>query len=626
MSIALIPQPHSAKTGKGFFVLPTRGVTGISSNDLYPVADEARALFRRSTVGISVRGKPDTLRIAVRRNIRPGGYQLSIKAGGIVLEAASVAAASHGLHTLFQIKSQCRNGKLPQLTINDWPDFPERGLYYDVTRGRVPKLERLMEQVDILSQHKINQYQLYIEHVFQFRGHPDIGKGASPLSADDILKLDAHCRSRNIELVPSLASFGHLSTILKHKQYHQLAEDWGIGKYLSPEAKKLQTWQRHKGWTLAPANPKVYEFLDSLFAEFLPLFSSDRFNVCCDETWDIGLGQSYHITLKKGKGRLYLDHIIRLRDLAAKYGKRIMFWGDIIHHYPELIKDIPKDVTVLDWGYSFNHNFGRIQAFKKVGLPFFACPGTNSWVALFPRLHEAMHNIHSFAEAARKYGARGVLNTDWGDCGHGNMMETSWHGYLYAAEQAWNMDADRKTYTRRFCKLFLNIDDAAFAKAVEDIGDVSNLIFGRFYQSLWWHIFYAKPGDPVFHQQPDVAFVCRHGRIRKVRMVPDARLGRDGFKIVSQARKVILSKLGRPGIDPRGVLPYWLYSIDSLLHATRKMAAFGIGGRCTPALRRWFKKDMTRLMKRFEKLWMARNRRSNISDNLKRYRATIRAL
>ena len=626
MNPALIPQPHSLKKGKGFFHLPASGTIGISTNKLFLVAKRAMTLFKGSVVVTSFSGTASTLWIVLRDGIKTGGYRLLITSKGIVIQAESVVAASYGLQTLLQINSQCSDGRLQALKIDDWPDFTERGIYYDVTRGRVPKIERLMEQIDLLSAHKINHYQLYIEHVFKFAGHPEIGKGASPLTPDDIRKLDAHCRKRNVELIPSLASFGHMSNVLKHPRYRRFAEDWGIGKYLSPEAGKLQPWQRHKGWTLSPANPDVYKFLDSLFSEFLPLFTSDRFNVCCDETWDLGLGQSYKLCLKKGKGRVYLDHILKLRNLAAKYGKRIMFWSDMIRHYPELIKEVPDDVTILDWGYNFNEDFDRLRDLKKSRLDFFACPGTSSWVAPFPRLHEAMANIHGFAAAARKHGARGLLTTDWGDGGHGNFMENSWHGYLFAAEQAWNVNADRKDFTRRFCKLFMGIDELGFARAIEGLGDVVHLQFARYYQSFWSHVFFAKPDDDVFRQKEDAAYVCKNGKISRVRLVPDAKLGRATLKRMMKIRNAIAARTGKRGADLRRILPYWLFAADTLLHATRKMAAFGNDGENTPATRHALKKEMIALMKRFRKLWLARNRTSEIEITLKRYRRVIDAL
>ena len=71
-----------------------------------------------------------------------------------------------------------------------------------------------------------------------------------------------------------------------------MAEDWGVGKYVAPD-EDLKQAITIRGWTLSPANKKIYDFLDSLYAQFLPLFSSKRFNVCCDETWDLGLGRKW---------------------------------------------------------------------------------------------------------------------------------------------------------------------------------------------------------------------------------------------------------------------------------------------------------------------------------------------
>jgi len=51
--------------------------------------------------------------------------------------------------------------------------------------------------------------------------------------------------------------------------------------------------------------------------------------------------------------------------MARTDEKRIMFWGDIIHNYPELIPRIPRDVTVLDWGYWHNHNVDGIRVTLK---------------------------------------------------------------------------------------------------------------------------------------------------------------------------------------------------------------------------------------------------------------------
>ncbi len=61
---------------------------------------------------------------------------------------------------------------LPLLTILDYPALPVRGVMLDVSRGKVPTLETLLEVVEVLASWKINQFQLYIEHAFHWPSHP----------------------------------------------------------------------------------------------------------------------------------------------------------------------------------------------------------------------------------------------------------------------------------------------------------------------------------------------------------------------------------------------------------------------------------------------------------------------
>jgi len=50
----------------------------------------------------------------------------------------------------------------------------------------------------------------YVENVFTFKKHPEIGRGYSPFTPEEILSLQEHCKKHHIRLVGSLSSFGHL--------------------------------------------------------------------------------------------------------------------------------------------------------------------------------------------------------------------------------------------------------------------------------------------------------------------------------------------------------------------------------------------------------------------------------
>src|SRR2546428_673040 len=176
-----------------------------------------------------------------------------------------------------QLRREC-GGLLPCLKIRDWPDFPRRGVMLDISRGRVPKLATLLDLVEHLADFKINELQLYTEHTFAYRKYKSVWRGWGALTAAEIRKLDTRCRELGIDLVPNQNSFGHLREFLAHPPLKKLAE------VAAPFESDTGDFIRHPT-TLAPNHPGTLPFLRGLYDELLPNFSSEFFNVGCDETW-----------------------------------------------------------------------------------------------------------------------------------------------------------------------------------------------------------------------------------------------------------------------------------------------------------------------------------------------------
>ena len=84
----------------------------------------------------------------------------------------------------------------------------------------------------------------------------------------------------------------------------------------------------------------------------MPLFTSKYFNICADETFDLGKGKSAGLAETKGTQRMYLDFVKELCGYVVSKGKIPMFWGDIICAQPELIKELPEETVCLTWGYA----------------------------------------------------------------------------------------------------------------------------------------------------------------------------------------------------------------------------------------------------------------------------------
>jgi hexosaminidase len=397
----LLPFPRSLKRQAGIFVLPKEqpllGIAWVRS---------AKA--------------PD----------HPEGYSLTIDRRGVRIEYRETGGLRAAGATLRQLIREYGR-RLPYLKIRDWPDFARRGVMLDVSRGRVPKLETLLDLVERLADFKINEFQLYTEHTFAYRRYKSVWQSWGALTAAEIRTLDARCRELGIDLVPNQNSFGHLRYFLEHPKVKKLAEvsepyEGSTGDFL-----RFPT-------TLAPSNPGTIKFIRKLYEELLPNFSSQFLNVGCDETWDLGRGQSKKLCERRGKGRVYVDFLKQIQREAAKRGRRMMFWGDIILNHPELIKSLPKNVIALNWGYEATHPFENEAAtFAKSKVPFYVCPGTATWMTLLGRHGTAFANLKFAAEAGRKHGAIGYLNTDWGDGGHPQPLAVSWPLYVVGAAHSW---------------------------------------------------------------------------------------------------------------------------------------------------------------------------------------------
>jgi len=393
----------------------------------------ASAKIPPSLIGLTLRLLPEVV-------TRPQGYELRIMPQGITITGHDEAGVFYGICTLIQVLTRSFGSSplvLPCLEIQDWPDFAVRGVLLDISRDKVPTMETVYDLVDRLAGWKINQLQLYTEHTFAYRNHPEVWEKASPFTGEEILALDAFCRARHIELVPNQNSFGHMHRWLELPRYRHLAESPNGFEY---------PWGGYnpRPYSLCPSDPESLALLRSLYDELLPHFTSRQFNVGCDETFDLGQGRHKEIYLQRGLGRVYLDFLQQIyREVTAR-GFRMQFWGDIIMQHPELVAELPQDAIALEWGYEADHPFDRDCArFAAAGIEFYVCPGTSSWCSLVGRTENALGNLRSAAENGLKHGASGYLITDWGDDGHWQTLPVSYLGFAFGAACAWNCEANR---------------------------------------------------------------------------------------------------------------------------------------------------------------------------------------
>ena len=420
-------------------------------------------------------------------------YRLTITEEEICITGASAQGLLYGIQTLRQIIRQ-EGALLGCLEICDYPAVQARGFYHDVTRGRVPKIEWLKTLADTLSFYKINQLQLYIEHTYLFRNLSEMWRDDTPLTAEDIMELDAYCRERGIDLVPSISCFGHLYKLLRTKQYRHL------GEFPEQADDAFSMYGRMEHHTINPAMEESFELIAGMIREYMSLFTSQYFNICADETFDLGKGTSRKMADEIGLERMYINYVKRLCEYVISHGKRPMFWGDVICGFPEYIKELPEKTICLNWGYAWNQTEDNTGRLAKAGAVQYVCPGVGGWNQFMNLYESAYQNITRMCFYGEKYHAIGVLNTDWGDFGHVNHPSLSIPGIIYGAAFAWNREEiSFEEINREISLLQYGDTSEKFVGIMAELAKLS--VFG------WWQaVMYKEHGNGKFAFEEEKQF------------------------------------------------------------------------------------------------------------------------
>lgn len=436
----ILPAPKKVEEGQGFYEVSFENQIVIDEtlgDNAMTYAGMLQTCLRKST-GITCavvrgQGRPGDILLSLSPALGEQEYHLTVDEDGIRIAGGDGAAVLYGVQTLRQILEQY-GCVVPCVRIEDAPDMPTRGYFFDETRGRVLTPEALKKLVDHISRYKINQLQLYVEHTYLFRGLTEMWRDETPLTAQDILELDAYCRKLHVELVPSMASFGHLYMLLSTRSYGDLCER------SQPWTEPFSFKGRMDHHTLNPTDARALALIKDMIAEYGALFSSDKFNICADETFDLGSEKSRETAQREGVSEMYIGFVRELCLFLQERGKQPMFFGDIICGNPEFIHRLPADTLCLTWGYAPEQREDECRAMAQAGANQYLCPGVCGWNKWINLIEDSYRNIRRMCGYGMKYQVQGILNTDWGDFGHINDPAFSVPGMIYGAAFSWNCE------------------------------------------------------------------------------------------------------------------------------------------------------------------------------------------
>lgn len=609
-NLNLCPMPKSFTFTKGKFSLNSKGYISVENIALFEGVLKAKELFLGNIKVIIGNYKTNTPLITVKSNADLGEeeYRLSVLEHEVVVAAKTSAGTFYALMTLMQLCNSYGN-ELPCMEIEDTPYFKIRGYMLDIARDKVPTLETLKEKVRLLASLKINHFQLYFEGApFEYKDYEDMWFGKEILTAEEFYSLDQYCKSFFIELVPCQNTFGHMGKWLSDGGYRQFAE--------CPNGFNAKEDGRFVPWPLCidPSNKEAFEFIENISNDLLQYSSSNKYNVCCDETLELGLGKSKSECEKIGVGRVYLNYLLKLYNYCKSKGKTMMFWADIINEYPELVPEIPQDVIALNWGY-YNDlpKEESCIAFEKSNIPYCVCPGTAAWSTFIGNIPQMLENTKTTILKGYRHNAIGVVNTEWGDNGHKQGNTSAYAGLVYGAAMSWQPEINAE----------INIEQVL---NVHIFKDISNLM-GKIVLTAGSFVNY----EPKLVENTSFSQMLINNGIENYKIVEEYAVA--DFEKVEAYLTPLLHNLECTNMQcdcAENIKREWALGIKTVLTAQKigKYLLYKKDGnkQMQKETAVQIKMDMNFIVKEYTKLWLDKNKLSDLNASLEIYKVILNGI
>eukprot|EP00057_Strongylocentrotus_purpuratus_P019226 XP_011673700.1 PREDICTED: uncharacterized protein LOC581115 isoform X3 [Strongylocentrotus purpuratus] len=370
---------------------------------------------------------------------REESYRISVTDKMVTIVAADLPGLWHATSTFVQLVQLCHKEGIPQLEISDWPSIKHRAVMLDLSAGRVPRMDTLLQLVNSFAQLKYNELHLYVKAYKDSPIHDTM-----PYSGSELLDLEVFCQWRFIKLVPhiDLMEGGDLSPPL-FSIFQQVLSRFGstrvvnIGPNLT---RKLLD-------SVPPPSPRPETPQDDNSSADQSKTSDSTLK---KETSETKTEETGEITTEAEAREDEMEaprpspFILSIQDQLRLIGigsnQTPLFCANVISVYETSFRQLPIGSVAMWYGSKSNSDFKK--AGKKLlgnGQGFYVCPGTGVWNSLGGAPEGSICNIsHAIKTATTNPNAIGLLLTNWAGCTYSNHPVLSWPAYISAAGLSWN--------------------------------------------------------------------------------------------------------------------------------------------------------------------------------------------
>lgn len=370
--INIIPMPQSLTVQDGTFRVNNSTSISAKTSEAKTVAEYFAMKMRRSTGYDIPVGESGNIKLNIdpSMGINAEGYKLNVTGSEVNIEAKTTQGLFYGLQSFMQLlpaeieSPEKVNGiawTAQSVSITDEPRFGYRGLMIDPCRHFMT-VDEIKKQLDVMALFKMNRMHWHLTEDqgwrIEIKKYPKLTEVGSKriegegyeygpffYTQEDIKEVVKYASERFITIVPEIELPGHeLAAISAYPELSCKGQPispriiWGVEDVVMCAGKELP-----------------FEFMENVIAEVAQLFPGEYLHIGGDEcpktSWkNCPLCQKRirqeGLQAKDGHSaeeRLQSYFVQRMEKVAAKYGKKIIGWDEILEG------GLSPTATVMSW-------------------------------------------------------------------------------------------------------------------------------------------------------------------------------------------------------------------------------------------------------------------------------------
>ena len=364
---------------------------------------------------------------------KAGWYKIVLD-GECKVQAADEDGAQYAKVTLENLKRNAGGNELPNLVIEDWPDFGYRGFMLDISRNFTNK-DNILKFIDLLAHYKASVFHLHFGddegwrveipqfpelttygayHEFPYKDEngnytetnyllPSYNGSVDPkdltssanghLTAAEYVEIVKYAWERRITVIPEFDTPGHSRAAIKAMQAY--AERTGDDSYLLSDPEDTSEYcsvQYYKDNALNVALPSTYRFIEVVFDQLIAYHKEagapiPAIHVGGDEVphgaW-VGSEPCQKIMAERGWDNIELlksYYIENVLDIAESRGVKISGWQELVMDLEDHVYErMKKNLYSVNFWHTGTGNEEFPYKYANDGVPAVLSNMTNTYV------------------------------------------------------------------------------------------------------------------------------------------------------------------------------------------------------------------------------------------------------